>query len=49
MNGKNTIDFIDIGCSKGSSYKYKFENGLAIDIDIRKVNECLTNMSPQLD
>ena len=47
------IDFIDIGGSKGGSYKYiknkyKFENGLAIDIDIEKVNESLKNNIPAI-
>jgi hypothetical protein len=50
-NGKtfesyDKIDFIDIGGSKKGSYKFiknkfKFESGLAIDIDIRNVNESL--------
>jgi len=49
----NTIDFIDIGCSKGGSYKaikkrFNFESGLAIDIDIRKVNESLKNNTPAI-
>jgi hypothetical protein len=49
----DTIDFIDIGGSKGGSYKYikekyKFESGLAIDIDIRKVNESLKNNVPAI-
>lgn len=47
----NQIDFIDIGCSNGGSYKYiknkyNYENGLAIDIDIRKVNNALKNNIP---
>lgn len=50
-NGKkfksyDKIDFIDIGSSKGGSYKFiknkfNFENRLAIDIDIKKVNESI--------
>ena len=45
-NGRNyecydKIDFIDIGGSKGGSYKFikkkfKFENGLTIDLDMRR-------------
>ena len=47
------IDFIDIGGSKGGSFKYikkkfNFENGLTIDIDIRKVNESLKNNIPAI-
>ena len=47
------IDFIDIGGSKGDSYKFikkkfNFENGLAIDIDINKVNESLKNNIPAI-
>ena len=55
-NGRNyecydKIDFIDIGGSKGGSYKlikhkFNFENGLAIDIDMRKVKESLMNNIP---
>jgi hypothetical protein len=49
----NQIDFIDIGGSKGGSYKYikdlyKYENGLTIDIDIRKVKEALKNNTPSI-
>lgn len=57
-NGRNyecydKIDFIDIGGSKGGSYKFiknkfKFENGLTIDIDMRKVNESLKNNTPAI-
>lgn len=47
------IDFIDIGGSKGGSYKFiknkfKFENGLTIDIDMKKVNESLKNNIPAI-
>ena len=47
------IDFIDIGGSKGGSYKlikkkYKYESGLAIDIDIRKVNNAIENNVPAI-
>ena len=49
----NQIDFIDIGCSNGGSYKYiknkyNYENGLAIDIDIKKVNNALKNNIPAI-
>ena len=49
----DTIDFIDIGGSKGGSYKfikskYNYENGLAIDIDIQKVKESLKNNVPAI-
>tara|TARA_Y100000992_G_scaffold48665_1_gene28444 strand:+ start:5903 stop:6550 length:648 start_codon:yes stop_codon:yes gene_type:complete len=57
-NGKtyecyNQLEFIDVGGSKGGSYKFiknkfKFENGLTIDIDIRKVNESLKNNTPAI-
>lgn len=47
------IDFIDIGANKGGSYrhikkKFHYENGLAIDIDIRKVKESLQNNVPAI-
>ena len=47
------IDFIDIGCSKGGSYKFiqkkfNFENGLALDIDIKKVKEAIKNNTPAI-
>jgi hypothetical protein len=47
------IDFIDIGASKGHSYKFiknkfKFKNGLAIDIDMRKVKESLKHNTPAI-
>ena len=47
------IDFIDIGGSKGGSYNYiknifNYTSGLAFDIDIRKVNECLKNNVPAI-
>ena len=57
-NGKkfksyDKIDFIDIGGSKGSSYKliknkFKLENGLVIDIDMKKVKESLKNNTPAI-
>lgn len=47
------IDFIDIGGSKGGSYKriknkYKFKSGLAIDIDDRKIEVSLKNNVPAI-
>ena len=47
------IDFIDIGASKGGSYKhikniFKFESGLAIDIDPRKIKVALENNVPAI-
>lgn len=47
------IDFIDIGASKGCSYKnikekFDFVSGLAIDIDPRKVKVALENNIPAI-
>ena len=49
----NKLDFIDIGCSKGGSYrfiqkKFKYSNGIAIDIDSRKVKISLENKIPAI-
>lgn len=49
----NKIDFIDIGANKGGSYrhikkKFNYENGLAIDIDMRKVKESINNNVPAI-
>lgn len=47
------IDFIDVGGSKGGSYdliqkRYGYENGLAIDIDPKKVKQSLENNVPAI-
>ena len=50
---KKQIDFIDIGCSKGGSYKhikkkFNFTSGLGIDLDETKVFQSLQNNIPAL-
>jgi hypothetical protein len=52
-NQKKQIDFIDIGASKGGSYKhiqkiFNFVSGLAIDIDAKKVKVALENNVPAI-